>query len=136
MTDHAPVAARLASLAEADPRNEVCGFVAVGAGGELEVVPVRNVAGQGGQAFEADPAAHLALSRRLRREGGRIVAVFHSHVDGPARLSAADLAGAVLGNGPALPGADQIVVGLESGKVKEIRVFRWTGSDFAPVADL
>jgi proteasome lid subunit RPN8/RPN11 len=136
VTDYAPIAGRLSALAEADPRNEVCGFVVAGARGDLEVVPARNVAGEGGQLFEADPAAHLALSRRLRREGGRIAAVFHSHVDGPARLSAADLAGAVSGDGPALPGADQIVVGLESGKIKEIRVFTWTGSAFAAVADL
>jgi proteasome lid subunit RPN8/RPN11 len=125
----------MSSLAEADPRNEVCGFVVEGASGKLEVVPVRNVAGEGGRAFEVDPAAHLALSRRLRREGGRIAAVFHSHVDGPARLSAADLAGAVVGSGPALPGVDQIVLGLDAGKVTEIRVFRWTGSGFSPVVD-
>jgi len=136
VTDYTPVATRLSSLAEADPRNEVCGFVVERPSGELEVVPIRNVAGEGGQAFEVDPAAHLALSRRLRGEGGRIAAVFHSHVDGPARLSPADLAGAVVGSGPALPGADQIVVGLDAGKVKEIKVFAWTGSDFVPVARL
>lgn len=136
MTDYSPVATRLSSLAEADPRSEVCGFVVEGASGKLEVVPVRNVAREGGQAFEVDPAAHLALSRRLRREGGRIAAVFHSHADGPARLSASDLAGAVVGNGPALPGTDQIVLGLDAGKVMEVRVFRWTDSGFSPVADL
>jgi len=136
VTDYAPIAGRLSALAEADPQNEVCGFVVAGARGDLEVIPVRNVAGEGGRLFEADPAAHLALSRRLRREGGRIAAVFHSHVDGPARLSAVDLAGAVLGNGPALPGVDQIVAALESGKIKEIRVFAWTGSTFAAVAEL
>jgi proteasome lid subunit RPN8/RPN11 len=136
VTDYSPVATRLSFLAEGDPRNEVCGFVVEGASGKLEVVPVRNVAREGGQAFEADPAAHLALARRLRREGGRIAAVFHSHLDGPARLSAADLAGAVVENGPALPGADQIVIGLDAGKVREVRVFRWTDSGFSPVADL
>jgi proteasome lid subunit RPN8/RPN11 len=136
VTDYAPIAGRLSALAEADPKNEVCGFVVAGARGGLEVVPVRNVAGAAGQLFEADPAAHLALSRRLRREAGRIAAVFHSHVDGPARLSAADLAGAVMEDGPALPGVDQIVVGLESGKVREIRVFTWMGSTFEAVADL
>lgn len=135
MTDYSTVATRLSSLAEADPRNEVCGFVVEGPSGKLEVVPVRNVAREGGQAFEADPAAHLALARRLRREGGRIAAVFHSHLDGPARLSAADLAGAVVGNAPALPGADQIVLGLDEEKVMEIRVFRWAGAGFSPVAD-
>ena len=91
------------------------------------MVPVRNVAGEGREspaggagrreAFVVDPAAHLALSRRLRQEGGRIVAVYHSHVDGPARLSPSDLAAAVDGDAPVLPGTDQIVIGLERGKV-------------------
>jgi proteasome lid subunit RPN8/RPN11 len=144
VTDYAPIAARLAALAEADPEQEVCGFVAAGPGGALEVVPVRNVAGEGGEspaggpgkreAFVVDPAAHLALSRRLRQEGGRIVAVYHSHVDGPARLSSSDLVGAVDGDAPMLPGTEQIVIGLGLGKVEAIRVFAWRGGRYVPVA--
>jgi len=41
-----------------------------------------------------------------------------------------------MGNGPALPGADQIVLGLDAGKVMEVRVFRWSDSGFSPIADL
>ena len=144
MTDYAPIAARLAALAEAAPEQEVCGFVAAGPGGALEVVPIRNVAGEGRdspaggpgkrEAFVVDPAAHLALSRRLRQEGGRIVAVYHSHVDGPARLSSSDLEGAVDGDAPMLPGTEQIVIGLRIGKVEAIRVFAWKGGSYAPVA--
>jgi proteasome lid subunit RPN8/RPN11 len=144
VTDYAPVAARLAALAEGDPEQEVCGFVTAGAGGELEVVPVRNVAGEGGEsaaggarrreAFVVEPAAHLALSRRLRQEGGRIVAVYHSHVDGPARLSPADLAAAVDGEAPVLPGTDQIVIGMSQGQVQEIRVLAWIDGSYASVA--
>jgi len=142
--DYAPIAARLAALAEGDPEHEVCGFVAAGARGELEVVPVRNVAGEGGEcgacgvpgreAFVVDPAAHLALSRRLRQEGGRIVAVYHSHVDGPARLSPSDLAAAIDGDAPVLPGAYQIVIGMRQGKVQVIRAFEWIDGSYAPVA--
>ena len=67
-----------------------------------------------------------------RRRVSRVAAVFHSHVRGPARLSAADLEGALVGGAPAMPGVDQVVVGLESEKVAEIRAFRWTGGGYAP----
>ena len=144
MTDYAPIAARLAELAEGDPEQEVCGFVAASAGGELEVVPVRNVVGEGREspaggagsreAFVVEPTAHLLLSRRLRQEGGRIVAVYHSHVDGPARLSPVDLAAAIDGDAPVLPGTDQIVIGMDRGKVQVIRAFAWIDGSYAPVA--
>ena len=136
MTAYAPLASKLGSLAEADPEREVCGFVVSDARGGLSVVPVRNVAGEGRDAFLVDPGTHLALARRLRVEGGRIVAVFHSHVGGPALLSRADVAGAVDGDEPLLPGVDQIVIGMMSGKVQEIKVFRWVPGGFSLVADL
>lgn len=141
MTDYRPVLARLSEAALADPRREACGFVVADRSGALEVVPVRNVVGEvegppglgrrPESAYLADPAAHLALARRLRREGGRIAAVFHSHVGGPGRLSDVDREHAVVDGRPVLPGADQIVVAVESGKVSEIGIFRWDGQTWA-----
>jgi proteasome lid subunit RPN8/RPN11 len=138
--DYAPLAVRLAALAEADPGREVCGFVLEDAAGRLEVVQVRNLAGEGDGppglpgdlrgAFLADPAAHLSISRRVRAEGGRIAAVFHSHVDAPAALSELDLEQSVSGGTPIHPGVDQLVIGTRLGKVKEIRVFRWQEGAF------
>ena len=137
MIDYAPLAVRLASLAEASPHEEVCGFVLADARGRLDAVAMPNRAGgDRREAFLVDPAAHLALVRRLRTEGGRIAAVFHSHVEGPAWLSSRDLEGSTDGSEPLLPGTDQIVIGLRSGKVTEIRVFMWTGVAFAPCAVL
>ena len=136
MTDYAPLVPRLVSLAEADPECEVCGFVATDARGRPSVVPARNVAGEGREAFLVDPAAHLALARRLRAEGGRIAAVYHSHVDGPACLSPADLEGALDEDAPLMPGVDQVVIGMRGGKAQEIKVFAWTGSGFAEVSAL
>lgn len=143
MTDYRPVLARLAEVALADPRREACGFVVADRSGVLDVVPVRNVVGEvegppglGSEpetAFLADPAAHLALSRRLRQEGGRIAAAFHSHVGGPGRLSAVDLELAIVDGRPVLPDADQIVVALEPEKIREINVFRWDGQAFVEV---
>ena len=134
MIDLPSLAPGLAALAEADPEREVCGFVVADSRGAQTVLPVRNVAGETAAAYEIDPAAHLALARSLRDDGGRIVAVYHSHIDGPARLSAADLEGAVDGDLPVLPGTDQVVIGMESGKTLEVRVFRWKGSEFRPLA--
>lgn len=144
MADYRPVLARLSAAALADPGREACGFVVADRWGVLEVIPVRNVAGQvegppglgerPETAFLADPVAHLALVRRLRREGGRIAAVFHSHVGGPGRLSVVDRELAVVDGRPVLPGADQIVVAVEAEKVKEIGIFRWNGRIFAEVA--
>jgi proteasome lid subunit RPN8/RPN11 len=130
-------------VAEADPDREVCGFLVRHGDGSREVVPVPNragtpdapgPAGDPRQAFEVDPAAHLALSRRLRGSGGAIEAVFHSHVDGPARLSPEDLRSAVLDGRPVLPGAWQVVLGMRSGKVLEIRAFSWRDQAFEEVA--
>lgn len=133
MIDYAPLADRLASLAEATPHEEVCGFVVADSRGELDVRPMPNRAREDRRgAFLVDPGAHLALARRLRADGGRIAAVFHSHVDGPAWLSSRDLEGAVDGATPILPGVDQIVIGTESGKATQIRMFAWDGSGYAP----
>ena len=133
MVDLPSIAPRLAALAEADPEREVCGFVVAGSGGGQAVFPVRNVAEATGEGYEIDPAPHLALARRLRAEGGRIVAVYHSHVDGPARLSATDLEHALDDGLPLLPGVDQVVIGIESGKAVEVRAFHFSGAGFEPL---
>ena len=139
------VAGRLAALAEAAPSEEVCGLVVERAGGALEVVPIRNAAGDGQgpgggaarrHAFVLDPREHLAVERRIREQGGRVAALYHSHVDAPARLSAADREALTVGGGPALPGADLVVLSTRSGKVTKIAVFRWSGARFGPVAAL
>jgi proteasome lid subunit RPN8/RPN11 len=131
LPSHAP---RLAALAEADPEREVCGFVVADSRGGQAVFPVRNVAVSAREGYEVDPAAHLALARRLRAEGGRIVAVYHSHVDGPARLSSTDLEQALDGGAPVLPGVDQAVIGMASGKVLEVRVFRFGVANYRLLA--
>ncbi len=136
---------RLVETVEADPDREVCGVLGRHGDGSREVVPVPNRAGTPDapeptgdprHAFEVDPAAHLALSRRLRGSGGAIEAVFHSHVDGPARLSPEDLRRAVLDGRPVLPGAWQVVLGMRSGKVLEIRAFSWSAGAFVEAAAL
>jgi len=133
VVDLLSLAPRLAALAEADPEREVCGLVVAGPGGGQAIFPARNVAGAAAERYEIDPAAHLALARRLRVEGGSIVAVYHSHVDGPARLSATDLEDALDGGRPVLPGVDQVVIGMAQGKAVEVQVFRFFGARYEPL---
>ncbi len=104
----------------------------------MEVVPLRNAAGDGTgdpgrarYAFLLDPVEHLALERRVRAGGGRTVAAFHSHVDGPAELSELDRESLAVDGAPVLPGAAQVVIGCAGGKAREIRSFRWDGAGFA-----
>lgn len=54
--------------------------------------PLPNVAADPRRHFLADPAAQIALFRRLREEGREVVALYHSHPEGGAEPSATDLA--------------------------------------------
>ena len=67
--------------------------------------------------FFLDPADLLAALRECEREGAelRIAAVYHSHPDGPAALSALDR------RPPALAGTGQIVIGASG----EVALFAW-----------
>ena len=122
--------ARLAALAEASPGAEVCGLlVRIGEG--IEPWPLGNVAPAPATAFELAPLELLAALRRLDLERAELMAVYHSHLAGGADLSARDLAGALADGTPILPGVAQVVVALEGGRARRIRVHRWTGAGFA-----
>ena len=116
-------------LAEGSPREEACGLL-VRVGGVVEPWPTKNVAPAPATAFELAPAELLAALRRIDRERGRLVAVYHSHLAGGAGLSSRDLAGALAGGAPILPGVAQVVVALEGGRACQIMVHRWAGSAF------
>lgn len=120
---------RLAALAEGSPEAEVCGLL-VSLGEEVSPWPMRNVAAAPATAFELDPRELLAALRRLDREGGELLAVYHSHLAGGADLSTRDLAGALAGGSPVLPGVAQLVVALEQGRADRIGVHRWSGTRF------
>jgi proteasome lid subunit RPN8/RPN11 len=120
---------RLAALAEGSPESEVCGLL-IGLAGAVTPWPMRNVAGAPATAFELDPLELLAALRRLDREGGELLAVYHSHLAGGADLSTRDLAGALADGSPVLPGVAQLVVALERGRADRIKVHRWSGARF------
>lgn len=92
-----PVLEAIVAAAEASYPDEACGLL-VGrwsAAGDCRLrraVPSANLAPDPSAAFEIDPALRLDLQRRLRGGGQRVVGLYHSHPDGPARPSARDLA--------------------------------------------
>ncbi len=124
----------LARRAEATADREVCGFV-VRRGGRLEVVAVPNVAeaARAPSAFVMDPIAALRSLRRLGDAEDAVVAVYHSHVDCPALLSAADRDAAVAGGAPLWPGVEQLVLGVRAGRAVEIRRYRFEGDGYVEV---
>jgi desampylase len=109
--------ARLVAEAEAVFPRECCGLIE----GMREhaivhaaaVHPTRNLASRADR-FEIDPAAHIALLRRLRGTGREVVGCYHSHPNGAAALSPWDRRGPseidflwlVLAIAPKKPGFD------------------------------
>lgn len=135
------ILARLAALCEADPEREVCGFV-VRRGGALEVVEIQNVADAyhardpvhfprtSRESYLMDPRAQLRLHEALDRDGGAIVAVWHSHVEVGAYFSAKDRADAVVDGVQLVPGAEYLVLGVRSGRVDEVKRYLWRDGEF------
>lgn len=132
----ASVLAEVARLAEASPQREVCGFVLRSAGGALAVVEIPNAAppARAAAAFELEPAAQLRVLSRAAREGGAVVALFHSHLDAPAAPSAEDVAGAFCDGLPLWPGVEHLIVSLRGGRAAEVRRYRAEGGALRPAA--
>lgn len=86
----------LAAARAAHPR-ECCGLLEGARGGAdfriAALHPARNLAGETTR-FEIDPADHIAAQKMARARGQQIIGCYHSHPDGRAEPSAADLAGA------------------------------------------
>lgn len=139
------VIARLASLCEADPVREVCGFL-VRRGGAVDVVQVENVADRyhardpaafprtSRDGYLMDPREQLRVHEALAATGGEIVAVWHSHVEVGAYFSAKDRADALVDGSPVLPDAEYLVLGVRGERVTEVKRFRFVGGDFREVS--
>jgi proteasome lid subunit RPN8/RPN11 len=127
----APLAGRLAALAEASPGRETCGLVLDWGECAWEVRPLANAAGDPARAYALAPADLLAALRELDGRGGRLAAVFHSHPSGGADLSRRDLEAALCDGRPLLDGVAQVVVALSDGRAEAVRVHRWDGRRYA-----
>jgi proteasome lid subunit RPN8/RPN11 len=99
-----------------------------GSKGEIKALhPMSNIASEA-DSFEIDPAAHIALLRKLRGTGRAIIGCYHSHPNGRAEPSARDIARA------AEVDFLWLIAALRNEDADpETGAFVWTGSCFAPV---
>lgn len=105
-------------------REEICGLIAAGPSGEpVRVYPIANVAGEDGRGspyrYLMDGLQVMKAQNEVDDSGGRVWAVYHSHVASPARLSPTDLRAAFFPPGEfdadlIFPGAIYIVISLAS----------------------
>lgn len=122
------------AAAEAASPVEACGLI-VGArrsDDRIEVTqlaPSANLAADRRRRFEVDPALRLRLQKALRRSPLDIVGHYHSHVDGPARPSATDLAMATE------PDLVWVIVAVSGGRANEVAAHRLAadGARFEPL---
>jgi proteasome lid subunit RPN8/RPN11 len=84
----------------------------------------------GRSAYYMSTSDVLAVTREAERTGESVTAVYHSHVGAGAYLSEVDLAYARHALFP-FPDADQIVLSVYEGSVREIKLFVRAGSGFS-----
>ncbi len=119
---------------------ECCGLVLADLAGLNRFEPIANVAGSSATStrtvrdgYVMDPKAVLAALAATDEQGGRLVAIVHSHPDVGAYFSREDRHMA-LGGGdePLWPGVQYLVVSVRKGLVDDARLYLWedTLSDF------
>jgi [CysO sulfur-carrier protein]-S-L-cysteine hydrolase len=107
-----------------DPRNEVCGVIAV-AGGEAGGNPLRAVSVHRATnvhasplKFEIDPKELLELYGAIEARGHELGAIYHSHVRSAPYPSQTDVNFAAN-----WPGVEWLIVGLANGQEPELRSY-------------
>ena len=102
---------------EACAPNEGCGLI-VGKNRVGErLSPMTNVLASS-VAYEMDPAELIRTLRHARESGDELIAIYHSHPQGPPALSKTDIERAYY------PQAAQIIVSLETLNSPVVRAFR------------
>ncbi|MFW6084565.1 MAG: Mov34/MPN/PAD-1 family protein [Gemmatimonadota bacterium] len=119
---------RIREWTEAGYPVEACGLlIGKRVGDEVWIRSVREAANlesdRAATRYELDPQAFLAADREARRMGLDVVGFWHSHPDAPPVPSETDLAAA-------WPGYVYMIVSVEAGTAKEIRVWSLTDGSF------
>jgi proteasome lid subunit RPN8/RPN11 len=132
----APLCAQLEQEAKAAFLRECCGLIegirhsltlSPSRVEAISIHPVPNLAHEPDR-FEIDPAAHIALLRKLRGTGREIIGCYHSHPNGRPEPSPRDIAGA------AETDFLWLIAALENTDADPVTAaFVWTGSAFTPV---
>jgi proteasome lid subunit RPN8/RPN11 len=130
----------VAHLASVWPE-EGCGVLLAGDGG-VRVVPLPNAQAShrardpvafprdARRAFVLEPRDWLGVLRSAESSGQQVLAVFHSHPDGPAHFSAEDRRQAAPDGTPLLPGVSHLVVALRQGRPTGATWAVWKNGDF------
>ncbi len=100
---------------------EACGYLAGRDGRVARHYPMTNIDGSADH-FSLDPQEQFAVQKAARREGLRIIGVYHSHPASPARPSAEDIRLAYD------PAAVYVIISLMNG-IKTIKGFRIRGGN-------
>lgn len=95
---------------------EACGLVGGRDGRAARVYPVDNVR-HSPVAFEMEPLQQIKAMLAMEAEGLEMLAIYHSHPDGPARPSATDVANAYY------PDAVQLILSLADRGRPSLRAF-------------
>ncbi len=95
---------------------EACGLVGGLDGRAARLYPVENTR-HSPVAFEMEPLQQIKAMLAMEAEGLELIAIYHSHPDGPARPSATDVANAYY------PDAVQLIISLADRARPSVRAF-------------
>ena len=95
---------------------EACGLVGGRDGRAVRLYAVENTR-HSTVAFEMDPLQQINAMLAMEAEGLELIAIYHSHPDGPARPSATDVANAYY------PDAVQLIISLADRARPSVRAF-------------
>ena len=95
---------------------ESCGLL-VGAGSATRFIPMENALGSS-SGYEMDPGSLISTFRDLRSTGEELLAIYHSHPQGPARPSTSDVGRAYY------PEAAHLIVSLADLERPQAAAFR------------
>ncbi len=123
------IIARLDQETKEHGGDECCGFV-IEINGKMEVVPIENTLEAKEHVYHMDQDGIIKLYRRLEKERGTIVALYHSHTSHQtAHFSQSDASKAFAPDHPSQPifGVDTpyIVIAAQDGKVRDRKAFTY-----------
>jgi [CysO sulfur-carrier protein]-S-L-cysteine hydrolase len=103
-----------------DPKNEVCGVVAVETGSPARARGVHRAVNVHASPlkFEIDPSELLSLYNAIDERNLELGAIYHSHVRSKPYPSQTDI-----GFAANWPGVEWIIVGLKDGEAPEVRSY-------------
>jgi proteasome lid subunit RPN8/RPN11 len=96
---------------------EACGLVAGRHGRAVRLYPIENVR-HSPVAYEMDPLQQIRAMLALENEGLELLAIYHSHPDGPPRPSATDVTQAYY------PDSAHLIISLANRERPAVRAFR------------